>query len=165
MWPSYTIWRPRSGSTLAQIMAWCLAAPLPEPMLTIHQSARWQLRENHFTRTADEMNPPDNTCTYICLEINLLKFHRHFPWVNSLRPRQNRRHFADDVFKCNFLIKNVWTPIKISLNFVPKGPINNIPALVQIMAWRRPGEKPLSEPMMVRLPTHIWVTRPQWVKA
>ena len=49
------------------------------------------------------------------------------------------------------------------LKFVPKGPINNIPALVQIMAWRRPGDKPLSEPMMVRLPTHICVTRPQWV--
>ena len=28
------------------------------------------------------------------------------------------------------------------------------------MAWRRPGEKPLSEPMMVKLPTHICVTRP-----
>ena len=36
----------------------------------------------------------------------------------------------------------------ISLKFVPKGLINNIPALVQIMAWRRPGANPLSEPMM-----------------
>ena len=41
--------------------------------------------------------------------------------------------------------------------------INNIPALVQIMAWRRPGDKSISEPMMVSLPTHICVTRPQWV--
>ena len=49
------------------------------------------------------------------------------------------------------------------LKFVPKGPINNIPAMVQIMAWRRPGDKPLSEPMMVSLPTHICVSRPQWV--
>ena len=73
---------------------------------------------------------------------------------NTLRPRQNRRHFADDVFKCNFLNENVWIPIKISLKFVPKGPINNIPALVQIMACRRSGDKPLSEPMMVSLPTH-----------
>ena len=32
------------------------------------------------------------------------------------------------------------------------------------MAWRRPGDKPLSEPMMVSLPTRICVTRPQWVK-
>ena len=51
----------------------------------------------------------------------------------------------------------------MSMKFVPKGPINNIPALVQIMAWRRPGDKPLSEPMMVSLATHICVTRPQWV--
>ena len=51
-----------------------------------------------------------------------------------------------------------------ALKFVPKGPINNIPALIQIMAWRRPGDKPLSEPMIVSLPTHICVTRPQWVK-
>ena len=83
--------------------------------------------------------------------------------INSLRPRQNRRHFAEDVFKCNFLNENVWIPIEISMKFVPKGPINNIPALVLIMAWRRSGDKPLSESMMVSLPTHIWVTRPQWV--
>ena len=85
--------------------------------------------------------------------------------VNSLMSRQNRRHFADDVFKCNFLNENVWILIQISLKFVPKGPINNISALVQIMAWRRPGDKPLSEPMMVNLPTHICVTRPQWVNS
>ena len=45
-----------------------------------------------------------------------------------------------------------------------KGPINSIPAMVQIMAWRRPGDKPLSEPMVVSLATHICVARPQWVK-
>ena len=85
--------------------------------------------------------------------------------VNSLRPRQNRRHFADAIFKCIFLNENVWISINISLKFVPKCLINNIPALVQIMAWRRPGDKPLSEPMMVNLLTHICATRPQWVKA
>ena len=69
--------------------------------------------------------------------------------VNTLRPRQNGRHCADDIFKRIFFNENVWISIKISLKFVPKGPINNIPALVQIMAWRRPGDKPLSEPMMV----------------
>ena len=84
--------------------------------------------------------------------------------INALRPRPNRRHVADDIFKCIFLNENVWIPIKISLKFVPKGPINNIPALVQIMAWCHSGDKPLSEPMMVNLPTHICVTRPQWVK-
>ena len=87
---------------------------------------------------------------------------RRFRCLNTLRPRQNGRHFTDDIFKCIFLNENVWIAIEISLTFVPKGRINNIPALVQIMAWRRPGDKPLSEPMMVSLPTHICVTRPQW---
>ena len=83
--------------------------------------------------------------------------------VNTLRPRQNGRHFADDIFKCIFLNENAGILLKISLKFVPKVRINNIPALVQIMAWRRPGDKPLSEPMMINLLTHICVTRPQWV--
>ena len=84
--------------------------------------------------------------------------------LNTLQPRQNGRHFADDIFKRIFVSDNVWIPIKISLKFVPKGPINNIPALVHIMTWRRPGDKPLYEPMMISLPTHICVTRPQCVK-
>ena len=85
------------------------------------------------------------------------------PLHNTLGPRLNERYFAEDIFKWIFLKENVPISIKISLKFVPKGPINNIPALVQIMAWRRPGDKPLSEPMIVNLPTHICVTRPQWV--
>ena len=68
-----------------------------------------------------------------------------------------------DIFKCIFFNENLWISIKISLNFIPMGPVNNIPALVQIKAWRRSGEQPLSEPMVVRLPTYICVTRPQWV--
>ena len=87
-----------------------------------------------------------------------------YVWVNTLRPRQNGRHFADDTFKHIFLKENFRISIKISLKFVPKSPIDNILALFQIMAWRRPGDKPLSEAMMVSLLTHIWVARPQWVK-
>ena len=83
--------------------------------------------------------------------------------INSLRPRQSERHFADDIFNYISLIENIWIPIKISLKFFPMGPNNKIPALVQIMAWRHPGDKPLSEPMIYSLPTHICVTRPQWV--
>ena len=84
--------------------------------------------------------------------------------LNTLRPRQHGRHFADDTFKRISLNENVWILIEISLKFVLEGPINNIPALVQIMDWRRPGDRPLSEPMMVSLPTHVCVTRPQWFK-
>ena len=61
--------------------------------------------------------------SYIALVIKVRAF-------NTLRPRQNGRHFADDILKCIFLNENVWIPIEISLKFVPKGPIDNIPALV-----------------------------------
>ena len=81
----------------------------------------------------------------------------------KMRPRQNGRHFPDDIFKWIFLNENIWISIKISLTFIPRGPINNIPTLVQVMAWCQPGDKPLSEPMVVNLLTHICVTRPQWV--
>ena len=86
-------------------------------------------------------------------------------FFNTLRPRRNEQPFADDIFKRIFLNENVWISIKISLKFVPKGSINNIPALGQIMAWRRSGDKPLSEAMMVSLLKHICVTRPQWVNS
>ena len=88
-------------------------------------------------------------------------WHMHLPVhrvpkhnVNTLRSRQDGRRFADNIFKCIFLNENVWIPIKISLKFVPRGPISNIPALVQI----------ISEAITVNLVTHICVTRPQWVK-
>ena len=80
-----------------------------------------------------------------------------------MRPRQNGRQFPDDILKWIFFNENVWISIEISLKFVPKGQINNIPALVQKMAWRRPGDKPFYEPMIVSLLAHICVTRPQWV--
>ena len=86
--------------------------------------------------------------------------------LNTLRPRQNGRHFADDIFKYIFTplpFYSPWSSFTNSFKFVPKVQINNIAALVQIMAWRRPGDKPLSEPIMVSLQTHICVTWPQWV--
>ena len=57
--------------------------------------------------------------------------------INTSRLRQNGRHFQDDIFKCIFLNEYIWISIKISLQFVPSGPINNIPALVQIGARRQ----------------------------
>ena len=82
--------------------------------------------------------------------------------LNTSRPKQNGRHFPDESI---FLNEDIWISNKISLKFFPKGPINNILVLVQILAWRRPGDKPLSDPMMARLLTHICVTRPQWVNS
>ena len=56
-------------------------------------------------------------------------------WTNSSSPEQNGRHFADDMFKRIFLNENVRIAIKISLTIVPRGPIENKSALVQVMAW------------------------------
>ena len=81
----------------------------------------------------------------------------------TLRPRQNGCHFTDYSFKHIFLNENIWISTKIWLKLIPKGPINNIPTLVQMRAWHWPDDKPLSEPVMVWLPMHIWVTRHQWV--
>ena len=99
---------------------------------------------------------------YLSLDGNNPPCHGSLVLNITLRPRQNGRLFADDTFKCIFLNENIRILIKISLRFVPKGLINNIPALVLIIAWRRPGAKPLSELMIVTSLTHICVTRPQW---
>ena len=66
-------------------------------------------------------------------------FQREFPWMKSYE----------------FRLEFHWS-------LFLGGPINNIPALVQIMTWCRSGHKPLSEPMMVRLLMHICITWPQW---
>ena len=55
--------------------------------------------------------------------------------------------WADDIFKCIFLNENDKIPIQISMKLVSRNPIDNKPALVQVMAWRRIGDKPLPEPI------------------
>ena len=78
--------------------------------------------------------------------------------ADTIWPPSRRRHF-----KRIFINENIIIFIKMSLQFVPHCLINNIPKLVQIMVWCRPGDKPISEPMTVRLPTDICVRRPEWV--
>ena len=73
---------------------------------------------------------------------------------NTLVSSQNGRHFANDTSKCIFLDE---------VEFVPKRPISYIQALDQIMAWRRPGDKPISKLTMVKLLKHIYVTRLHWI--
>ena len=69
-------------------------------------------------------------------------------YVNTLGPRQYGRHFPGDVSKCIFENEKFRIAIQISVKFISKGPIDNIPASVYIMTWRRPGDMPLSEPML-----------------
>ena len=67
--------------------------------------------------------------------------------INTLRPRQNGRHFAYDLFKCIYLNENVWISLKISLKFVSRGPVNNclVPTWRQVIIWTND-----------RLPTHVY---------
>ena len=144
--PVNTIWYDIIRFLAMRQIRWQNNSALSPMILKTHPRIRFYIHEN-------------------ALPQDLIKSRkREIGWlINTLRPGQNGHHFADDIFKYIFLNENVWISLKISLKFVPKGPINNIPALVKIMAWRRPGDKPLSEPMMVSLPTHICVTRPQWL--
>ena len=57
---------------------------------------------------------------------------------------------ADVIFKCIFLYENNIIRIQISLRLVPKSPIANKLALVQVMAWRWTGDKLLPEPMITQ---------------
>ena len=67
--------------------------------------------------------------------------------LNTLSPRQHGCYCPDDMFKCIFLNKKSWTWNTIWLQFVPKGPVDNNKALVQVMVWRRTGDKSFSELM------------------
>ena len=111
----------------------------------------WRTRANIIwqPRTSWAAPPPNLTSQWSVSERN------HWLQFDTLRPKQNCRHFTDDIFTCIFLNENMLISLKISLKFVSKVRINNITAVVQIMAWRRPGGKPLSEPMMVWKRCHI----------
>ena len=71
--------------------------------------------------------------------------HCAYRWVNSSLPGQHGRHFTEDVFRCTLMNEKFCILIKISLKGVPKGPIGDKPALVEIMAWCQVGDKPFSE--------------------
>ena len=121
----------------------------------------WHIRimqGHHFTPTIPTLLPPGS-----CFQLWwALHFDDRIRWLlNKLK--QYGCHFADCIFKCIYLNENIWISKTISLKFLPEGPINIIAAMVQMMAWHQPGAKPLSEPMMASFPTHICITRPQWV--
>ena len=90
----------------------------------------WIMRRNNHLNGLNEMC----RCNWEFSSFTQL----YFKSFNTLRPRQNVRHFADDILKRIFVNEDVRISIWISLKFVPKGPIDNIPVLVQITAWRRP---------------------------
>ena len=105
----------------------------------------------------------DNLRVWFCLALMTAGLYAVQWNINKLKPQQNGHYFLDYIFKGISLNESVSILIKISWNFVPKDLINSILALVEIMAWHRPGDHPLSEPMMVSLLMHICSAWPQWV--
>ena len=92
-------------------------------------------------------------------------FVRHLFPVKSSSLDKMATIVADDIFKCIFVNEKDKSLIQISLKLVPRGPIDNKPALVQIMVWRRTSDKPLPEPMMAQFTdASIYGTRGRWVK-
>ena len=92
-------------------------------------------------RTQQSMNSSNN-----CQVTNM----KIWGLFNSSTPGENGRHFADDIFKCIFFDEKFCILIRISRKFVPQGPIDIKWALVQVMAWRRIGDKQLPEPMLIQ---------------
>ena len=107
------------------------AKPLPKPMLPYSEL---------------------NTDEYISMEFYSTLNHLHWRkciwesiYINPFHPPgEMAAILADDIFRWIFWNENGWIPFQMSLKFVPKRPINNTPALVEIMAWHRRSDKPLS---------------------
>ena len=123
-----------------------------------------------------EKNLAFNLISTLLLRVQFVTISQHpLVWVMAWHQTSNKpllepilthrgRGKMAAIFQTTFSNAFSWIQMFVfRLTFVPKGPINNIPVLVQIMAWRRPGDKPLSETVLVSLLTHICVTQPQWV--
>ena len=84
-------------------------------------------------------------------------------WVNIMKPEQNGRHLADNIFWYIFLNEKYYILIKISLNCVAKVPGDNVTAVVQMKAWHWEGDKPLHKPVLIKICDTIirWVSARQ----
>ena len=85
---------------------------------------------------------------YKCISHWILTFNtqQHKAW--DIEAEMVSVQVADDIFKCIFFNENIWISIQIWLKFAPRDPSDTRLALVQIMAWRRTGDKPLYEPII-----------------
>ena len=115
--------------------------------------ASWTLLSGTYPPSSIHIVFPENKKTLLGFSNMLTTVIRLNPfpsvtarYINTLRLRQNGRQIPDDIFKCISLNGNICISIKIPVKFIPMGPINNISALIQTMAWHRTGDKPLSEP-------------------
>ena len=107
------------GTNFSEILIKIQNFPITKMHLEISSAKR-----RPFCSGGDELKRPlssdlgDNTCLLRGLSPRP-KAHL----LNSLRPRRNRRHFADDISRYILVNENVLVPIKISLKFIPKDPL------------------------------------------
>ena len=157
----------RGTSIWTHVACWCVTSPGYYTLLLLQMTTTgngaWLARCAPISTATGRLKNSDTwsntcTCTFGHLNSNLNLN------LNSALYIHWGRDKMDAISQTAFLWMKMFEFRTTFLKFVPKGPINNIPALVRVMAWRRPGAKPLSEPVMVRLPTHICVTPPHWVK-
>ena len=128
-------------------------------LYTDHPVTTWTTQQSTMVGVMGD--PGFSILDSIDIHVITLTDHAALPKIsNTLRPRQDGRHY--NIFKCIFLNENVWISIKIKLKYVLK--IHwSLFLRVKLTTFQLVGGKPLSEPMMVRLPTHLCVTQPQWV--
>ena len=141
--------------------------PLPQPtcpddgyVLWTHVSCVNYLRSHSHVSSHSwhPQHPPTEAWRCILVYFSYLQ-------INTLRLRQNHCHFADDdTLKYISLNENFWILDKISLKHVPWCLIDDMAALIQIMAWLQTGNKPLSEAMLVHCTDAYMHHSPQWVK-
>ena len=96
-----------------------------------------------------------SVCESVCLLTNdtiraSLVIQRTCFAINSSSDGQNGRHVLHNILRWILINGQFCILINISPKFVTKGPIDNSPTLVRIMAWRRLGDKPLSELLLTR---------------
>ena len=106
--PSDTIWRQRSGSTLAQVMACCLTAPghyLNQSWLIISK-VKWHSSKSKFTR--------DISITEIILKIKYLKFHSNFPGANELNVLMVIKCYDREEQLGDYILKHSFIPLVFS---------------------------------------------------
>ena len=131
----------------------------PEPMLTdMSTKILWGLTKRK--KSKDVNLQIILTFKHKMLQLShVVPMYQLIHWGQAKMAAISRRHFQ--------IYFPEWKCINFDWDFTgvcSQGPINNIPALVPIMAWRPSVHKPLSELMMVSLVTHVCVTGPRWFK-
>ena len=92
----------------------------------------------------------------------MIQLEQSYP--NTFRWRQNDHKFPGGIFKYIFN-RSIYISFKISLKFVPKCLINNIPAVVQIMAWHWPGNNHyLNHWWLDYRHIYVWLSLNEWMQ-